>query len=125
MMGKRKHTLGETLRTARQDAGLTVRELARLTGMTHGYLVKLELDQKEHPSADKLLRLAGVLELDPGDLLAYVGLAPSATLPPAAVYFRRKYGMNESDAAEIANIVDKFRDERKTRGGEDAEDKKR
>jgi transcriptional regulator with XRE-family HTH domain len=125
MTGKRKGTLGETLRAARQDAGLSVRELARLSGMTHGYLVKLELDQKEHPSADTLLRLAEVLELDPAELLAYVGLKPSSTLPPAAVYFRRKYGMSESDAEEVANIVDKFRDERKTRGGEDVEDKKR
>jgi transcriptional regulator with XRE-family HTH domain len=121
-MATNKPTLGARLRTARLEAGLTVRELARLAGMNHSYLVKLETDQKDNPSAEKLQRLAEVLEIDASEMLSYIGVEPASTLPPATMYFRRKYGMNERDAEEIANIVDKFRDERKTRGGDDAKD---
>lgn len=121
MTTRKQPTLGERLRAARTEAGLSVRELARLAGINYSYYFKLETDQNDNPAADKLQRLAEVLELDPAELLSYIGLEPSSTLPPARVYFRRKYGMSEDDAEEIAKIVEQFRNERKLEGGEDHE----
>ena len=57
-MDSDRPSLGVYLRTARTRAGLTVRELARLASIGHSYLVKLENDQKDNPSADVLQRLA-------------------------------------------------------------------
>lgn len=106
-------SLGGRLRTARTEAGLSIRELARLTGVSHAYLFKLEAGQKENPSAEKLQRLAEVLEIDPSTLLQYVGVEVAATLPPAKVYFRNKYGMSEEDAEQVARLVEDYTKQRK------------
>ncbi len=44
-------------------------------------------DQNDNPSAEKLQRLAEVLELDPAELLAYIGVQPS--LPEPRLYSSR------------------------------------
>lgn len=99
-------TLSAYLRAARLEAGLSIRQLARLSGVSHSYLVKLETDQKENPGADKLLRLAEVLEIDPSALLRFIGVEPPSTLPPPRVYFRRKFGMSEAEAARLSRLVE-------------------
>jgi transcriptional regulator with XRE-family HTH domain len=97
--------LGQTLRAARLEAGLSVRQVARLAELTHGYLTKLENDQIEQPSAAYLARLADVLELDASDLLAYIGVDPRTTLPSPRVYFRRKFGVNEAEAERLSRLI--------------------
>lgn len=109
-------TLGEYLRAARTKAGLSIRELERLTGVTNGYLTKLELNQKKNPSADVLQRLADVLELDASDLLAYIGVKPASVLPPAPVYFRKKYGLSAANAREVAKLIEKYLNEEQEGG---------
>jgi transcriptional regulator with XRE-family HTH domain len=111
-------TLGDRLRAARAEAGLSIRELARLAGINYSYLSKLESDQNDNPSADKLQRLAGVLDIDPAELLGYIGVEPSGTLPPPRVYFRRKYGVSEQDAEELSRIIESYTKQRKPQGGE-------
>src|SRR5437773_8917748 len=101
MTTKGPETLGATLRAARLEAGLSVRQLARAAGINHSYLVKLETDQNDNPSAAHLQRLADALELDASDLLAFIGVEPSATLPSPRVYLRRKFGLSEADAARL------------------------
>ena len=80
-------TLGATLRTARLAAGLSLRQLAKAAGINHSYLVKLETDQNDNPSAAHLQRLADVLEIDASDLLSFIGVEPSSTLPSLACLF--------------------------------------
>jgi transcriptional regulator with XRE-family HTH domain len=101
-------TLGTYLRAKREAAGLTLRELEQLTGISNGYLAKLENDQKDNPSAEKLQRLAEVLEVDASELLAFIGVEPSSSLPPARIYFRRKYGMDSTDAEALARLVEEY-----------------
>lgn len=103
-----KQTLGEYLRAARKRAGLSIRQLGNLSGISHGYLVKLELGQKDNPSAEHLARLAEVLEIDVSELLAFIGVEPSAALPPPHVYFRRKYGLSDTDADELTQIIGEY-----------------
>jgi transcriptional regulator with XRE-family HTH domain len=100
--------LGAYLRIARTKAGLSVRELERLTGVANSYLTKLELNQKTNPSADVLQRLADVLELDASELLAYIGVKPSSSLPSARVYFRKKYGLSATDADQVLHRIEEY-----------------
>jgi transcriptional regulator with XRE-family HTH domain len=97
--------LGTRLRTARQDAGLSVRQVGRLANINHSYLVKLETGQVDNPSAVYLQRLADVLELDPSDLLIYIGVEPRSTLPSPRIYFRRKFGISEAEATRLSRLI--------------------
>jgi transcriptional regulator with XRE-family HTH domain len=101
-------TLGQTLRTARQEAGLSVRQLARAAGISHGYLVKLETDQNDNPSAAHLQRLADVLEIDAGQLLTFIGVKPASRLPAPRVYFRRKLGLSATEADRLSRLVEDY-----------------
>jgi transcriptional regulator with XRE-family HTH domain len=98
------NSLGARLRAARTAAGLTVRQLAERTGITHGYLVKLENNQKENPAADKLMRIAAALNVDESELLAYIGVTP--TLPEPRVYFRRALGVDAKEADVLAQLIE-------------------
>jgi transcriptional regulator with XRE-family HTH domain len=111
-----KQTLGEYLREARKKAHLTVRQLGNLSSMSHGYLVKVELGQITNPSAEYLVRLADILELDVSELLAFIGVEPSTTLPPPHVYFRRKYGLSDTDAKELTQIIEDYRTKQRGEG---------
>jgi transcriptional regulator with XRE-family HTH domain len=98
--------LAQYLRSHREQAGLSIRELARLTGVDVGYIHHLEAGTKRNPSAEILQRLADVLEADASELLAYIGVKPASVLPAAAVYFRRKYGLSEADAKRAADLIE-------------------
>ena len=105
MTSKSPQTLGAYLRAARLEAGLSVRQLAHAADITHGYLVKLETDQSDNPSAAVLQRLADVLEIDASDLLVFIGVEPSSTLPSPRVYFRRKFGISDAEAARLSRLI--------------------
>ena len=98
--------LGDYLRAARTRAGLSVRELERLTGVANHYLTKLETGFKTKPSAEVLIKLADALELDTSELLAFIGVNPASVLPPADIYFRKRYGMSEDQARQAAELIE-------------------
>src|SRR5207253_770592 len=56
--------VGETLRAARERRGMSLRELAADTGLTPGYLSKIEVGDRE-PSLATLRRIAAVWDLQP------------------------------------------------------------
>jgi transcriptional regulator with XRE-family HTH domain len=105
MNPKVPQSLGQVLRAARIEAGLSTRQVAKLAELTHGYLVKMENDQIESPSAAYLARLADVLELDTSDLLGFIGVEPSSILPSPRVYFRRKFGISEAEAERLSRLI--------------------
>jgi transcriptional regulator with XRE-family HTH domain len=80
--------------------------MERLTGISFGYLRKLETNDHDNPGADKLQRIADVLELDASELLAFIGIKPSSVLPPADVFFRSKNGLSEAEAKEAAELIE-------------------
>jgi transcriptional regulator with XRE-family HTH domain len=108
MTTKGPQTLGAYLRTARLEAELSIRQLARAAGINHSYLVKLENDQNDNPSAAYLQRLADVLEIDASDLLAFIGVEPPSTLPSPRVYFRRKFGLSDAEAARLSRLISEY-----------------
>jgi transcriptional regulator with XRE-family HTH domain len=105
MNPKQLQSLGQVLRAARLETGLSIRHVAKAADINHSYLVKLELDQADNPSAAYLQRLADVLELDASDLLGFIGVDPASTLPPPRVYFRRKFGMSYAEAERLSRLI--------------------
>lgn len=105
MTTEQPQTLAKRLRTARLEAGLSIRQAAKLADMNHSYLTKLETGQYDNPSAVHLQRLADVLELDPSDLLSFIGVDPGSTLPPPRVYFRRKFGLSQTQADHLSRLI--------------------
>jgi transcriptional regulator with XRE-family HTH domain len=108
MTPKQPQSLGQVLRGARLETGLSIRQVAKAAGLDHSYLVKLETDQMDNPSAAYLQRLADVLELDASDLLEFIGVDPASTLPPPRVYFRRKFGLSDAEAERLSRLISDY-----------------
>jgi len=72
------HIVGERLRAARQKVGMTQADVANLAGMNLANYGKIERG-KGNPTLDSLVRLAGVMGIDPGALVGGLGLA---NVPP-------------------------------------------
>jgi XRE family aerobic/anaerobic benzoate catabolism transcriptional regulator len=60
--------LGRRLRSLRDEAGLSVSELARLAGLSRRHLTEIEAG-RANPSATRLVELARALDREPADLL--------------------------------------------------------
>jgi hypothetical protein len=58
-----------------------------------------------------LQNIAGALELDPNELLTFIGV--EATLPEPKVYFRKAYGMTEHEAEEAEAVIAELRAKRR------------
>lgn len=114
-------TLGQVVKAGREQAGLSIRECAKLVGLHYSNLSRLEAGEHDRPTAETLQRLADVLELDAATLLAFIGVKPA--LPEPKIYFRRAYGMSETEAAEAAAIIENLRAHHKEqqRGDENAD----
>jgi transcriptional regulator with XRE-family HTH domain len=74
-------SVGDRIRDERVRAGLTVLELAELTGLSRTYLVRLENDKAANPSLDVLYRIAQALDMTVADLL---GTPPVQFIPDDA-----------------------------------------
>ena len=106
-------TLGAYLRAARLKAGLSTHQLAARAHINQSYLVKLETDQNDHPSAETLQRLSDALRLDEAKLLQFIGVKPASVLPTPRVYFRRKLGVGAQEAAVLARLIEDYQQQRK------------
>jgi HTH-type transcriptional regulator, competence development regulator len=96
-------SLGEHIKTLREQAGYSQRQLAAQAGLHHSYLARLESGDNDKPAPDILQRIADVLEIDANELLAFIGIKPS--LPEPRVYFRRAYGLSQAEAEEAARLI--------------------
>lgn len=72
-MAKSKETLAEVITNARIKKGLSMRELARLSGMDHAEISRIEKGTRLKPNILFLRRLAINLELSLVDLLTTAG----------------------------------------------------
>ncbi len=62
--------VGDRLRNARLDAGLTQEDLGHRAGVSRSVLQRLERGDPEGPRLSSLWRLARELRIPPGELLA-------------------------------------------------------
>ena len=103
MTADQKPSLGKRIRAAREEAGLSIRELAGMIGVDSGHLSRVEADERR-AKADLLQRIADALEIEAEELLAYIGVKPS--LPEPRLYFRRAYGMTDEEAQEAVRLIE-------------------
>lgn len=71
--------MAERLRAAREQAGLTLDELAALTGLSKAHLSRLESGERQ-PSVAALLTFSGALNVPVGHLLGENGPEPASSL---------------------------------------------
>jgi transcriptional regulator with XRE-family HTH domain len=105
-------TLAEYLKSAREQAGMSQRQLASRVGIHHSYLARLEQGENDSPSAELLQTIADVLEISSTDLLAFVGVKPPEGLPELAPYLRAKYRMDETAIQELAKHMRRLTQDR-------------
>ena len=108
-------TLAEYLRTAREQSGISQRQLASRVGIHHSYLARLESGETANPAADVLQRIADVLEISSTDLLAFIGVKPVEGLPDLAPYLRAKYHLDEADVRELADHMRRLAEDKEAK----------
>jgi transcriptional regulator with XRE-family HTH domain len=112
-MNANRTTLGYYLEEARQNAGLSIRQLAAASEVPQTSLVRLLKDEVDEPSPDNLMSLAKALDLKASDLFLIAGLPIPRDLPSVDAMLRQEYGLSEKGLAEakrqIAAIAERER----------------
>lgn len=93
--------LGRFLRKARQDKGLSLRDLAEASKVGYSYIARLEQGEFRSPEPQKLQRLARVLEVEIEDFYAMAGYLVPEGLPEFAPYLRAKYNLSDRKVSEM------------------------
>lgn len=70
-------TFGQLLKELRRAKGISQRDLAELVEVDFSYISKVENDRLPPPAADTVVKICGVLEAPPDELLAATGKLPS------------------------------------------------
>ena len=96
--------LRDKLKQLRKKKGLSLDELARLTGASKSYLWELENRDEQNPSADKLVEIARVLDTTT-DYLA----DDKATFDDAQVkeaFFRKFNRLDEDTKSRVMDMIE-------------------
>jgi transcriptional regulator with XRE-family HTH domain len=80
---------GAVLRRHRQEAGLTITELARRIGRTQSYVSQLESGALHPPDDEMLSKIAAALKIDEDMLMIEAGRLPPALRKPTLEWARR------------------------------------
>lgn len=70
-------TFGATVRRLREEKKIGLRKFAAMVGMSPTYLSKVERDEFNPPSEEKIRAIAAALGQDPDELLALAGRVSS------------------------------------------------
>jgi transcriptional regulator with XRE-family HTH domain len=117
------HQLAELLRTHRQAAGLSMRQLARATGLSVSVISKLEAGSLPNPLPETLKPIARVLGLHMSDLFLVADWLPAGELPTLRPYLRAKYHDLDEDAiAALEDYAEKLTQQHGGTGPIDRED---
>ena len=103
--------IGEFIREQRQQAQVSMRQLARLAGVSNPYLSQIERGLR-HPSAEILQQIARALEISSETLYVRAGILdePDGTVDVVAEV-RRDPALNEEQKKTIVRIYESFRRE--------------
>jgi transcriptional regulator with XRE-family HTH domain len=117
---KDRLTLGQYLEQARQEAGLSLRQLAASADVHLSSVNRLLKDEVDEPSPEHLMGLAQALDLKASDLFLLAGLPIPNELPSVDAMLRAEYGLSEQGLAEakraVAAIADRERSSQTDRG---------
>lgn len=107
-------TFGKTLRRLRMNAGVGLRELARLVEKSPGYISDVEQDNVAPPSEEVIVRIAEAIRTDKNELLSTASkLDPElsryvANEPQAADFLRRakERGFGSDDWKKLDKLAE-------------------
>jgi transcriptional regulator with XRE-family HTH domain len=102
--------LGDKIRTLRKEKKLSLEQLAELTDSSKSYLWELENKDDPKPSAEKIGKIATVLEVTTEFLLSDSTSSPDEEVIDEA-FFRKYKTMSEPDKKKIRKIIDAWEDE--------------
>lgn len=105
MTDAQARNLGALLRSARERAGLSLRELTAVTGLPTTTLKYLEDGRSADPSPDSLMRVAEALKIDPARIDRISGDHLARSLPGQRTYFRSKNKATEEQLDQIEAFV--------------------
>ena len=94
----------EKLRALRQEKGLSLDELARLSDSSKSYLWELENRDARKPSAEKLQRIADILGVTTDYLLDDNATMDDAQIKEA--FFRKFNRLEDDDKKRIQDMID-------------------
>lgn len=114
-----EHKLGAYVQRLRTDAGLTLGQLERRSGVNKSTLMRIENGQR--PTSSTLNKLARGLGIDP-EVLYDAAWDETEALPSAAVYFRSKYRLTPEQIAQLqataeAMAKEQVNEDQITKGG--------
>lgn len=102
--------LGDKIHTLRKQKKLSLEQLAELTGSSKSYIWELENKDDPKPSAEKIGKIAAVLDVTTDFLLTESVITPDETVLDDA-FFRKFKAMSEPDKRKIRKILDAWEDE--------------
>ena len=97
--------LGEVIAKAREDKGLSQRQLAKLANINNSELSKIESGIRKEPNPKMLRKISSVLDVNYSDLMYMIGMGLEVT--PLNYFIKNHYSnmnLDELNTAEI-NIL--------------------
>ena len=96
--------LGNKIRSLRKQHGLSLERLAELTGSSKSYLWELENRENPKPSAEKISKIAKVLEVTPEFLVNDRLVEPKPSEADEA-FFRKYRGLSPETKKKLNDIL--------------------
>lgn len=97
--------IGEEIAKARENKGLSQRQLANFVGISNAALSKIESGETEVPNPKILKRISKYIDLNYNDMMGMVGLGSKIT--PLNPFIRNYYEHLKGDKLEDAWIIAK------------------
>lgn len=105
--------LGRLFRQARRARKLSLRAVDELTGVSYGWLRRLESGAMIAPAPSKLTKVAVALDIPPERIDRITRGGISRDLPAIRTYFRAKYQLNPHEITQIEEVFDQIRRDRR------------
>lgn len=102
--------LGDKIRTLRKQKKLSLEQLGELTDSSKSYLWELENKDEPKPSAEKIGKIAAVLEVTTEFLLTESMATPDVEVLDEA-FFRKYKNMSDDTKKRLRKILDTWDDE--------------
>ena len=104
--------LGRVFKQARTAQKLSLRQLDELSGVSYGWLSRLERGQMNAPAPSKLTKVAEVLSIPPERIDLITRGRVSGDLPAFRTYFRAKYQLTPQEIEHMEQVFDQIRRDR-------------
>jgi transcriptional regulator with XRE-family HTH domain len=118
-MAALNQSLGQRVRTLREQRDVSVRTLAQSAGVDATWLSRVEHDKYQQPDARLLSRLADALGADVAEFFSAAGYSRPPQLPNFTGYLRARYDLPEEAIAQLQAHFDLINNKYTSEKGDD------